>query len=166
MIAISAFNLVKTEREPHYTISSIGQEFNQLIRQLPQLNPNEGKRVTLKIMMHLIGKRNHKKIDTLYCPSRLSKILTHHMKCPLTEREAEPYLKISHMAGLVLDHKEILESIVIRNCSRLSRTLKKTCIFYLSNPLHGSDLDKKIDEVIHDCYSEEKINRITQLSFK
>ena len=121
LITIAAFKLAKTEEEPRLTTSTFGQDqdFNELVSRLPQLNPKEGKQVTIKIITHFTEKVAHKE-ENLNCPSRLSKILTHHMKCPLTIQEARPYLNSSLMAGLASKRKvkEILESIIVRENSK------------------------------------------------
>ena len=60
LIAISDFKLAETDEESRLTISTFGQDFKELVSRLPQLNPKEGKRVTIKIITYFTENIAHK----------------------------------------------------------------------------------------------------------
>ena len=138
------------------------EELLSLMSQLPQLNPEVGRRVLDKFVLHIIALNSGWSERTSQCPSRLTNILTNHMICPLTVEKAYPYLKIADLLG----HQEIIKSIVHGDCNRLSGTLEEGCKFIFSKLFEPTQLLQVISNIIDECYTEHMVIANTSLSFK
>ena len=142
------------------------KEFFDLLRQLPLLKPEVGKRVTKKIWSQLWNTWT----DTPYnsglskCATTLLNIIANHMRCPLTLQKAYLNLKMNEVIGFIRESNELLDSIFDENCNKLNGAQHERCQFYLSNILVNRENEQPIDKIIYDCYKEERTNPNTSMS--